>query len=167
MELTHLDEKGHARMVDVSQKQITVREAEAVGCIYLQPETLARITDGSIPKGDVLSAARIASIMAVKHTWEMIPLCHQIPLDSIQVELSPDQNKSCISIRTIVRCTWKTGVEMEALTGVSVAALTVYDMCKAVDKTMVISEIKLIRKTGGNSGDIHEGMENYGKSDRD
>ncbi|MCX7745911.1 MAG: cyclic pyranopterin monophosphate synthase MoaC [Clostridia bacterium] len=153
MELTHLDEKGNARMVDVSEKKITEREALAVGCIFMKSETLLKVVEGNLPKGDVLGPARIAGIMAAKRTHELIPMCHNIPIDSVKVEINSNFEQCCIEIKAIVRCTWKTGVEMEALTAVSVAALTVYDMCKAVDKEMVIGEIQLIKKTGGKSGD--------------
>lgn len=153
MELTHIDEKGNARMVDVSEKTVTVREAVAAGRVYMKPETLQLIIEGNMPKGDVLSTARIAGIMAAKRTWELIPMCHQIPLDGIKVELMGNLEKSSVDITATVRCSWKTGVEMEALTAVSVAGLTVYDMCKAVDKEMVIGEITLMKKSGGKSGE--------------
>jgi len=152
MELSHIDENGNARMVDVSGKETSQREAAAEGRVYMKEETLARIAAGDMPKGDVASAARIAGIMAAKRTQDLIPLCHNIPLDSAKVELTPDREKCCIHIRAVVRCTGKTGVEMEALTAVSVAALTVYDMCKAVDRGMVIGDISLVSKTGGKSG---------------
>jgi len=154
MEFSHLDNKGNARMVDVSNKAVTVREARAEGKVYMKPDTLKAVMDGSMPKGDVLAAARIAGIMAAKRTNELIPMCHNIPLDSVKVELVPDLEENCIKIAASVRCTWKTGVEMEALTAVSVAALTVYDMCKSLDKTMVIGEVMLMWKTGGKSGDF-------------
>jgi cyclic pyranopterin phosphate synthase len=152
MNLSHIDENGKARMVDVSGKEITTREAVATGRVYMKQDTLKMIAEGSLPKGDVFSTAKIAGIMAAKHTWEMIPMCHQIPLDAIHLELSGNPQKSSVDIKAAIGCCWKTGVEMEALTAVSVAALTVYDMCKAVDKEMVIGEITLIRKTGGKSG---------------
>jgi cyclic pyranopterin phosphate synthase len=152
MGLSHIDEKGKARMVDVSDKEMTIREAYATGCVYMKPDTLKMIAQGSLPKGDVFSTARIAGITAAKHTWEMIPMCHQIPIDSISVELEADWDKNCVNIASIVRCIWKTGVEMEALTAATVAALTVYDMCKAADKDMVIGDIMLIKKSGGKSG---------------
>ena len=152
MNLSHIDENGEARMVDVSGKETTTREAVATGCVYMKPVTLKMIAEGSLPKGDVFSTARIAGIMAAKRTWELIPMCHQIPLDVIQLELAGNLEKGCVDINATVGCSWKTGVEMEALTAVSVAGLTVYDMCKAVDKEMVIGEITLIQKTGGKSG---------------
>ncbi|MCX7923718.1 MAG: cyclic pyranopterin monophosphate synthase MoaC [Clostridia bacterium] len=154
MGLTHIDEKGNARMVDVSHKELTVREAVAAGRVYMKTGTIEMIVEGNIPKGDVFSTARIAGIMAAKRTEELIPMCHNVPLDSVSVELTANRDKGCIDIKATARCTWKTGVEMEALTAVSTAALTVYDMCKAVDKEMVIGDINLIKKTGGKSGDF-------------
>lgn len=156
MELTHIDEKGNARMVDVSGKQVTVREACAIGRVYMRPSTLGLIIDAKMPKGDVLSTARIAGIMAAKKTQDLIPMCHNVPLDSVKIELDCNSEKSCIDITAVVRCTWKTGVEMEALTAISAAALTVYDMCKAVDREMVIGDITLTRKTGGKSDYVKE-----------
>jgi cyclic pyranopterin phosphate synthase len=152
MNLTHLDEHGNARMVDVSQKQVTLREAVAFCSVTMKPDTLKMILDGNIPKGDVLSTARIAGIMAAKRTWELIPMCHQVPLDAVKLELVHDFEKSCVNITATARCSWKTGVEMDALTAASIAGLTIYDMCKAVDKEMVVGEIKLLKKTGGKSG---------------
>lgn len=149
MEFSHLDEKGNARMVDISGKQHTVREAWAVGRVFMNPATLGMIIDGNVPKGDVLSTARIAAVMAAKKTDDIIPMCHNIPLESVKVDFEYNKDKNCIDITAVVRCTWKTGVEMEALTAVSAAALTIYDMCKAVDKDMVIGDITLIKKTGG------------------
>jgi len=153
MSLTHIDEKGNARMVDVSQKNITLREAVASCKVSMKPNTLRMIINGNMPKGDVLSTARIAGIMAAKRTSELIPMCHQVPLDEVKLELDHDFEKSCISIKAVARCTWKTGVEMEALTAASVAGLTIYDMCKAVDKEMVIGDIMLLKKSGGKSGE--------------
>lgn len=153
MGLTHIDENGNARMVDVSDKNITLREAVVAGRVYMKPGTLKMITEGNMPKGDVLSTARIAGIMAAKRTWELIPMCHQIPLDAIKLELINNLEMNCVDIKATVRCSWKTGVEMEALTAVSIAGLTVYDMCKAVDKEMVIGDITLLKKTGGKSGE--------------
>jgi len=148
---THIDENGAARMVDVSAKDITVREAVAEGKVYMNEFTLAAIMDGNIPKGDVLAAARIAGIMAAKRTHELIPLCHSIPLDGIRLELVPETRGNFVRITSFVKSTSKTGVEMEALTAVSVAALTIYDMCKALDKSMVIGDIMLLKKSGGKS----------------
>lgn len=159
MSLTHIDDNGNARMVDVSKKDITLREAVASGRVYMKPDTLKMIIDRNMPKGDVLSTARIAGIMAAKRTWELIPMCHQLPLDAVKLELVHDFEKSCINIVAIVRCGWKTGVEMEALTAASVAGLTIYDMCKAVDREMIIGNIKLLKKTGGKSGEYIRKLE--------
>ncbi len=152
MKLTHLDEKGRARMVEIGHKKETDRVAIAEGTITMKPATLELILDGSVAKGDVLQTARLAGIMASKKTPELIPLCHQILISSTVVDLEPDSGTSTIKVRATVSTTGKTGVEMDALTAVSVAALTIYDMCKAVDKDMVISDIMLIEKTGGKSG---------------
>lgn len=152
MSLTHIDEKGNARMVDVSGKEITIREAVAKGKITMKKETLGMIVDGTMPKGDVLSTARIAGIMGAKKTFELIPMCHNLPIDSIKIELNHNQESSSIDITATARCTWRTGIEVEALTAVSIAALTIYDMCKAVDREMEIGEIHLVKKTGGKSG---------------
>ena len=151
-ELTHLDSKGRARMVDVSAKDVTVRLAIASGRVTMRPETLRLIADGSAPKGDVLAAARLAGIMAAKRTADLVPLCHPLPLDSITVELECDEAQSAVAITASCKTTGRTGVEMEALTAVTVAALTVYDMCKAVDRAMVIGEVRLLHKSGGRSG---------------
>jgi cyclic pyranopterin phosphate synthase len=151
MELSHLDHQGKARMVDVSEKVKTRREAIAAGFVKMAPDTLKLLTQGS-PKGDVLAAARIAGIMAAKRTYELIPLCHNIPLDVVIVDFSVDHVQTGIVIQATACCTWSTGVEMEALTAVSLAALTIYDMCKAVDRGMAISDIRLLQKTGGRSG---------------
>jgi len=156
--LSHIDAKGNARMVDVGHKPVTAREAIAEGFISLQPATLRAIADGKVPKGEVLGTARIAGILAAKKCGELIPLCHPLPIESVQVdfdlpELRVDGDEPVkLYIKAVARITGKTGVEMEALTAVSVAALTVYDMCKAIDKTMVIGQIKLISKTGGTKG---------------
>jgi cyclic pyranopterin monophosphate synthase len=150
--LTHLDAAGHARMVDVGAKPVTQRMARAEGRVRLQSATLALILSGSVPKGDVLAAARIAGIMAAKRTSEVIPLCHGLALSSAAIEFSAPAADQLL-IRAEVHCSDRTGVEMEALHAVSVAALTIYDMCKAVDKTMVIDGIRLIAKRGGRSGD--------------
>ncbi len=152
--LTHLDEQGRASMVDVGWKPETVREAVARGYVSMQPETLALIRGGGVEKGDVLSVARIAGVMAAKRTSDLIPLCHPLPLDRVHVELDLDEIDSRVVITATARTSAKTGVEMEALTAVSVAALTVYDMCKAVDRGMRIEGVRLARKTGGQSGDI-------------
>ena len=156
MELIHLDETGAARMVDVGDKQMTRRTAQAQAVITMQPETLQAILDGSTPKGDVFSCARIAGIMAAKRTSELIPMCHPLPIDSVKVELTP-LPPDRVRITSTLRCTYKTGVEMEALTAASVAALTVYDMCKAMDRGMRIDEVMLLHKAGGKSGDYTRG----------
>lgn len=141
-------------MVDVSAKPDTAREAVAKGSVYMNPETLRLIVSGGTAKGDVLTTAQLAGVMAAKGTASLIPLCHPLPLTGIEVALEPDAQRSAIDITATVRTTAKTGVEMEALTAVAVAALTVYDMAKAVQKDMRIGDIRLVRKTGGKSGDI-------------
>ena len=151
--LTHLDEKGAAAMVDVSSKAVTDRQAIAEGHITMLPETLDLIRKGNAKKGDVLGAARIAGIMAAKKTHELIPLCHPLLLSKIAVDLDPDDTLPGIRVRATVKLSGQTGVEMEALTAVSVALLTIYDMVKAADRAMVISAIRLIEKSGGKSGD--------------
>jgi cyclic pyranopterin phosphate synthase len=152
--LSHIDSSGRARMVDVSAKADTKREAVARGLIVMEPETLALITSGGMPKGDVIAVARVAGIMAAKRTHELVPLCHPLALTHIDVELSPNSAQSSLEIEATVRTTGKTGVEMEALTAVTIAALTVYDMCKAVDRGMRIESIRLATKRGGKSGTI-------------
>ncbi|NBD34538.1 MAG: cyclic pyranopterin monophosphate synthase MoaC [Chloroflexi bacterium] len=155
--LTHVDEQGAARMVDVSGKAITAREAVAAGEVHMQPETLALIQSGEAAKGDVLAVARVAGIMATKRTSSLIPLCHPLPITNAKVSFTFDAGGATgarVNILARVRCTGVTGVEMEALTAVSVAALTMYDMCKAVDRGMKIQNIRLIEKHGGKSGDI-------------
>ncbi len=151
--LSHVDEDGRARMVDVSAKAETLREAEAAGRVCMESTTLALIQRGGVPKGDVLAVAELAGVMAAKRTADLIPLCHPLALTGIDVRLTPDEAASCVEIRAVVRTTGKTGVEMEALTAVSTAALTVYDMCKAADRGMRIEAIRLVRKSGGRSGD--------------
>lgn len=151
--LTHLDERGRARMVDVGEKPVTLRECVARAEVYMQPATLARITDGDIAKGDVLATARLAGIQAAKRTHEWIPLAHPLPLDAVEVELTPDPAGSRLRIQATARVHWRTGVEMEALVAASAAGLTVYDMCKAVDRSMRLDAVRLVRKTGGKSGD--------------
>jgi cyclic pyranopterin phosphate synthase len=154
MTLTHTDESGHVQMVDVGQKPDTERVAVAKGEVQMQPETLHLIAEGGTPKGDVLTTAQIAGIMAAKRTPDLIPLCHPLQLSKVDVEFEIDEADARIEIIATVRCRGKTGVEMEALTAVSVAALTIYDMAKAVEKTMRISNIRLARKSGGKSGDF-------------
>lgn len=151
-ELTHLDAKGAARMVDVTDKSVTEREARAEGVIHMAPETLAMIVDGEHPKGDVLAVARVAAIMAAKKAHDLIPLCHALNLTSVKVELAPDETLPGVRIEARCKLAGQTGVEMEALTAVSVAALTLYDMCKAVDRGMQIGDIRLLEKKGGRSG---------------
>jgi cyclic pyranopterin phosphate synthase len=150
--LTHLDEQGRARMVDVGAKPVTLRECVARGSVRMASETLARIRDDAVAKGDVLATARLAGIQAAKRTSEWIPLAHPLPLDLVEVDLAPDAGAGCLRIEARVRATARTGVEMEALVAVSAAALTVYDMCKSVDRSMTLDEIRLVRKSGGKSG---------------
>lgn len=152
MSLTHLDEKGAARMVDVSEKTSTVRVAVAEAKVKMLPQTLNMIIEGKHAKGDVLAVARIAGIQAAKKTSDLIPLCHPLMLSSVKVELEADGLEH-MKITATCKLTGQTGVEMEALTAASVAALTIYDMCKAVDKGMIIEQIRLLQKTGGKSGD--------------
>lgn len=152
--LTHLDETGRARMVDVGAKDDTERVAIAKGEIVMKPETLALIRDGQIKKGDVLTVAQVAGILAAKKTSELIPLCHPIPLTKVDVDLAVDETLPGVQITATAKTIGKTGVEMEALTAASVAALTVYDMAKAAEKTMKIQNIRLVEKHGGKSGDI-------------
>lgn len=152
--LTHVDESGAARMVDVGGKPDTRREAVARGRVSMRPETLALIRENAFEKGDVLGVARIAGIMGGKDTARLIPLCHPLPLNAIDVEFALNESESAVEITCSARTTGKTGVEMEALTAVSVAALTIYDMCKAVDRGMRIESVRLVRKTGGQSGDV-------------
>ncbi|PIE69777.1 MAG: cyclic pyranopterin monophosphate synthase MoaC [Deltaproteobacteria bacterium] len=149
---THFDEAGNARMVDVSEKGETVRVAVAAGSITMSPEAFAMIREGTIKKGDVLGVARLAGIMAAKKVDQLIPLCHPLAITGADVDFAYDEDGCTIQIEATVRITGRTGVEMEALTAVSVAALTIYDMCKAVDKSMVISTIRLLEKRGGKSG---------------
>ncbi|HEY8346403.1 MAG TPA: cyclic pyranopterin monophosphate synthase MoaC [Symbiobacteriaceae bacterium] len=150
--LTHIDEQGRARMVDVSHKAETERVAVARGEIRMRPETLALIQSGGVAKGDVLGVARVAGILAAKRTGELIPLCHPLPITHASVDFTFDEAGSRILIEAQVRTVGRTGVEMEALTACSVAALTIYDMAKAADNGMVIGEIRLVKKTGGKSG---------------
>ena len=152
--LTHIDESGAAQMVDVGWKPDTRREAVARGMVAMRRETLALIESNGFEKGDVLGVARIAGIMGGKNTSQLIPLCHPLPLNKIGVEFRLDADACGVEITATARTTGKTGVEMEALTAVSVAALTIYDMCKAVDRAMRIEGVRLVRKTGGQSGDV-------------
>ncbi|MGD9932703.1 MAG: cyclic pyranopterin monophosphate synthase MoaC [Dehalococcoidia bacterium] len=149
--LSHLDEHGAARMVDVSAKADTTREATAEGYVHMEASTLALVQQGGIPKGDVIAVARVAGIMAAKQTSTLIPMCHPLPITGVTIDLAPT-TESTLHITATVKTTGKTGVEMEALTAVSVAALTVYDMCKAVDRAMRIEGVRLLAKSGGKSG---------------
>ncbi len=151
MEFSHIDEKGNAKMVDVSEKEITRRIAVADGFMRIKPDVLKQITDGNMPKGDVLSTAKIAGIQAAKKTGELIPMCHPLGLDHADIEFEIAADGIKITATAIVHA--KTGVEMEALTAVSVAALTLYDMCKSADKSMAIDKIRLLKKSGGRSGE--------------
>ena len=152
MSLTHFDASGKAHMVDVSDKAVTAREAVAEGCVTMLPDTLA-LAQGGAAKGDVMGVARLAGIMASKRTADLIPLCHPLPITKVSVDLVPDPALPGIRVTATVRTTGQTGVEMEALTAVSVACLTVYDMLKAAEKSMTIGNIRLVRKSGGKSGD--------------
>jgi cyclic pyranopterin monophosphate synthase len=151
-QLSHLDEQGRARMVDVSAKEITSRIAIASGSIHMRAETLALILEDKIEKGDVFSVARVAGIMAAKKTSELIPMCHPLNITAVEIELTAQKEPARVDIEATVRVSGKTGVEMEAMTAVSVAGLTIYDMCKAVDREMTIGEIRLVKKSGGKSG---------------
>lgn len=153
-ELTHINQQGRARMVDVTQKEITFRQAEAEGRVRMSRSTLELIRTGGAPKGDVLAVAQVAGIMAAKRTHELIPMCH--PLRLTAVDLSFTLEEDAVHIRSKVKCKGETGVEMEALTAASAAALTVYDMCKAVQRDMEITDVRLCRKSGGKSGDYHK-----------
>lgn len=150
--LTHFDAEGNAAMVDVSDKDVTERMAIAKGSVYMQPTTIALITGGEVKKGDVLSVARLAGIMGAKRTPDLIPLCHPLALTSVAVDLAIDSARNAVDITATCKLKGQTGVEMEALTAVAVAALTVYDMCKAADRSMRIADIRLVRKSGGKSG---------------
>ncbi|MBW1677211.1 MAG: cyclic pyranopterin monophosphate synthase MoaC [Deltaproteobacteria bacterium] len=150
--LTHLDEEGRVRMVDVSEKAATAREAVAQGVVTMQPETFDLIGDQKVEKGNVLEAARIAGIMAAKRTAELIPMCHPLSITHVKVDFFPQPDTHSIRIEAVVRVVGQTGVEMEALAAVSIAALTIYDMCKSYDRSMAISDVYLLKKSGGKSG---------------
>jgi len=150
--LTHLDEQGRARMVDVGAKDMSERVCTARAEVHMAPATLAAIVSGSTPKGDVFATARLAGIMAAKRTSEWIPLAHPMPLDAVEVLLEPDAGGECVRVEATVRAHWRTGVEMEAMVAVSAAGLTIYDMCKALDRGMSVGSIRLVRKSGGKSG---------------
>ena len=163
MSFTHFNRSGLPRMVDVGQKPDTAREATAQGAVAMRPETLAEITRqqqalppaeaAPLQKGNVLAVAQVAGVMAAKATWQIVPMCHPLPLSGVDLDFDLDEDESCVRIQATVRTTGKTGVEMEALTAVSVAALTIYDMCKAADKGMRIENVRLLQKSGGRSGD--------------
>jgi cyclic pyranopterin phosphate synthase len=155
--LTHLGADGQARMVDVGAKEETAREAVATGRVLVRPETLRLLREGNLPKGDVLGTARVAGIMAAKRTAELIPLCHPLSLTHVAVEFEFDEATPAVEITATVRCQGRTGVEMEALTAASIAALTIYDMAKAVERGMIISDIRLLEKRGGKSGEWRAG----------
>lgn len=152
-ELTHFNEQGRARMVDVTEKAVTHRTAVAAGEVHMAPETLEKIKSSTMKKGDVLAVAQVAGIQAAKHNWELIPMCHPLPLTGIDIAFALSDEPCMVEIQASVTCSGVTGVEMEALTAVSVAALTIYDMCKAVQKDMKITNIRLLKKSGGKSGD--------------
>jgi cyclic pyranopterin phosphate synthase len=152
VKLTHFNESGKARMVDVTTKDDTVRQAVAEGRVTMKPDTLSLIKQGGMGKGDVLGVAQVAGIMGAKKTWEIIPMCHPLMLTGVNIDFTIDDDKSAVAIQATVKTTGKTGVEMEALTAVSVAALTIYDMCKAVDKGITVEFIRLAAKSGGKSG---------------
>ena len=150
--LSHLDAEGKARMVDVSAKDATERIAVARATIFMRAETLSLIMEKKVEKGDVFSVARVAGIMAAKKTSELIPMCHPLGITSVEIELTPQKNPPRVEIEAVVKVTGKTGVEMEAMTAAAIAGLTIYDMCKAVDREMTVSEIRLVKKSGGKSG---------------
>jgi len=154
-EFTHVDNKGRVRMVDVTPKKASLRQAEAQAVVCMQPETLERITQHQVKKGNVLETARIAGIMAAKNAATLIPMCHPLNITHAQIDFSPDRQTSTIRILSVIRLVGPTGVEMEALTAVSIAALTIYDMCKSFDKNISISDIWLLKKSGGKSGDFN------------
>ncbi len=154
-DFTHFDETGRAKMVDVGEKSITQRTAKAAGRVIINKRTFELISTGGMKKGDVLTVAQVAGIMGAKHTPDIIPMCHSIQIEGVKLKLWLDEKRSSVEISAEISCEGKTGVEMEALTAVSIAALTVYDMCKAVQRDIVISDIRLVSKTGGLHGDYH------------
>ena len=158
-DFTHFNDQGRARMVDVGEKPVTVRTAQAAARVLVNPKTFALIRSGGMKKGDVLTVAQVAGVMGAKRTPDLIPMCHPILLDGIDLKLSLDEERCSVEIVATVSCDGRTGVEMEALTAASTAALTVYDMCKAVQKDMVITDLRLLRKTGGVHGDFERGEE--------
>lgn len=152
--LSHLDERGRARMVDVGDKGVTRREARAQATVVMSPDTLSLLVSGGLPKGDVFPTARIAGISAAKKTSELIPLCHPLRLDSVEIDFQVDEAASVVKVEVVAKATDRTGVEMEALTAAAVAALTVYDMCKAVQRDVEINKVRLLEKSGGRSGEF-------------
>jgi cyclic pyranopterin monophosphate synthase len=160
MSLTHINEQGNARMVDVSDKEVTTRVARAQAVVHMQAQTLTTIREGGIKKGDVLAVAQVAGIMGAKQTPSLIPMCHPLMLAGVDIDFEFDEAGTALIIRSLVKTTGKTGVEMEAITAVSIAALTVYDMCKAIDRWMEISDIQLLEKCGGKSGHLHRNLDN-------
>jgi len=166
MNLTHINEQGYARMVDVSDKEDTTRVARAQALVHMQPQTLTAIREGGIKKGDVLAVAQVAGIMGAKQTPSLIPMCHPLMLTGVDIEFEFDEDGSTLIIRSQAKTTGKTGVEMEAITAVSVAALTVYDMCKAIDRWMEIDAIQLLEKYGGKSGHLHRNLDNESLGNR-
>src|SRR5690554_1724306 len=164
MEFTHINEQGRAKMVDVGEKQVTQREAIAYGNIYMKRETLEKINEGTIKKGDVLSVAQVAGIMGSKKTSQIIPMCHPIMISGCDINFNLNFDENRVEITATVKNTGQTGVEMEALTAVAVAGLTIYDMCKAIDREMIVSDIMLMQKSGGSSGLFERKREDNGKS---
>lgn len=156
-EFSHFNDQGRARMVDVTGKAVTFRRAAAAGEVHVSPETLAAIREGKLRKGDVLAVAQVAGIQAAKHCWELIPMCHPVPLTGVDIRFALAEDPCRVEILAEVCCTGQTGVEMEALTAVSAAALTIYDMCKALQKDMRIEHVRLLAKSGGRSGDFSAG----------
>ena len=154
MELTHFNEEGRAKMVDVTEKAVTTRTAVATARVCLSPETFSLVKNGQMKKGDVLAVAQVAGVMAAKRNWELIPMCHPIILTGVDISFNMDGEKSVIDIFATVKCKGETGVEMEALTAASVAALKIYDMCKAVQRDILIEHVCLLKKSGGKSGDF-------------
>ncbi len=167
MSFTHLNEQGYAHMVDVSIKADSNRVARAQAVVHMKPETLKAVRAGAVKKGDVLAVAQVAGIMGAKQTAALIPMCHPLMLTGVDIDFEFDENKSTLTIFAVVKTTGKTGVEMEAITAVTTAALTVYDMCKAVDRWMEISEIQLLEKAGGKSGHVQRALDRCPQDDSD
>ncbi len=167
MGFTHINEQGRAHMVDVSTKDDSNRVARAQAVVHMMPETLQAIRAGAVKKGDVLAVAQVAGVMGAKQTASLIPMCHPLMLTGVDIDFEFDDNKSTLTIFSVVKATGKTGVEMEAITAVTTAALTVYDMCKAVDRWMEISGIQLLEKAGGKSGHVQRVLDPYPQDDRD